>query len=90
MRLACITCDTEQADGVKRRPKGWTDVGPDPVPKERAAKLVDIPACSLFPWPKGARLDDVFLYDDEPGHWWTHLGYCPECSSGQLDLDLSD
>lgn len=90
MRLACITCDTEEADGVKRRPKGWTDVGRDPAPKELATKLRDIPTGYVNPWPKGASLDDVFLFDHEPGHWWTHLGYCPMCSSGQRELDLND
>ncbi len=89
MRLACWNCDTEDADGVKRTPKGWQDVSRD----DRGKRRVEPPSSDEmtpdeFTLIKNGILDDDGMLEAEPGIWWTHLGLCPTCNSGQLELTL--
>ena len=55
IRLACVDCDTTEADGVFTLPSGWTQI------------------------------EDMTCQEpDCDSDWWTHLGYCPECSKRYL------
>lgn len=49
MRLACIYCDTEEADGVEEPPDAWTEVCPA-LPSDSALAWYDhlglCPACT--------------------------------------------
>lgn len=65
IRLACEKCDTEEADGVRKIPNGWTRVG-------RFQSLRQ--SLSVYEGHEDAPEGYSLL------HWFTHLGYCPECS----------
>ena len=74
VRLACVECDRDDCDGVSvdlACRNGWEDIGED--------------LCKHEVPPEGF-IGSCWDADPEPGHWWTHLGRCPDCvSKGDSD-----
>jgi hypothetical protein len=74
VRLACISCERDDCDGITedelawKVANGWAGVSREQTWKESA---------TAYKNPE----------DAPPGYsvfdWWTHLGYCPDCTSNQ-------
>ncbi len=67
IRLTCCgSASCTDLDGVRQIPRGWTGVQREQTLRE-----------SLSIWDED---DDLSSHSRKRYAWWTHSGYCPECS----------